>query len=76
MLEASLTYWQAHDVFETFRFHHISTDEVFGSLPNERSLQFTEKTLLYDPKSPYSASKASSITSYDPGMQHMACQFY
>lgn len=42
---------------ESFRFHHISTDEVFGSLEN-RDL-FTEET-AYDPSSPYSASKASS----------------
>jgi dTDP-glucose 4,6-dehydratase len=41
-----------------FRFHHISTDEVFGSLANDGSM-FTEET-AYDPRSPYSASKASS----------------
>ena len=59
MLEAARTYWQAKGKFETFRFHHISTDEVFGSLPNDPSIQFTEET-PYDPRSPYSASKASS----------------
>ena len=42
---------------ENFRFHHVSTDEVFGSLSDTG--QFTEKT-PYDPRSPYSASKASS----------------
>ena len=42
---------------EAFRFHHISTDEVFGSLGDEG--MFTEET-AYDPRSPYSASKASS----------------
>lgn len=41
------------------RFHHISTDEVFGSLKLENNLKFTEET-SYDPRSPYSASKASS----------------
>lgn len=41
-----------------FRFHHVSTDEVFGDLKNDGSL-FTE-TSSYDPSSPYSASKASS----------------
>ncbi len=41
------------------RFHHISTDEVFGSLALESKEKFTEKT-PYDPRSPYSASKASS----------------
>ena len=40
-----------------FKFHHISTDEVFGSLG--KSVYFTEDT-AYDPSSPYSASKASS----------------
>lgn len=41
------------------RFHHISTDEVFGALPLESKTKFSEKT-CYDPRSPYSASKASS----------------
>ena len=59
MLEAARSYWQAHVKPETFRFHHISTDEVFGSLPSDPAVQFTEET-PYDPRSPYSASKASS----------------
>ena len=59
MLEAARAYWQAHGKPETFRFHHVSTDEVFGSLPSDPSVQFTEET-PYDPRSPYSASKASS----------------
>ncbi len=42
---------------ETFRFHHVSTDEVFGSLGETG--RFTERT-RYDPRSPYSASKASA----------------
>ncbi|MEJ2348121.1 MAG: dTDP-glucose 4,6-dehydratase, partial [Patescibacteria group bacterium] len=41
------------------RFHHVSTDEVFGSLPLDSSEKFTEET-RYDPRSPYSASKAAS----------------
>ncbi|MFA9288844.1 MAG: dTDP-glucose 4,6-dehydratase [Weeksellaceae bacterium] len=41
------------------RFHHISTDEVFGSLPLDASVKFTDST-PYDPRSPYSASKAGS----------------
>lgn len=41
------------------RFHHVSTDEVFGSLPLESKQKFKEDT-NYDPRSPYSASKASS----------------
>ncbi|HRT39817.1 MAG TPA: dTDP-glucose 4,6-dehydratase [Candidatus Woesebacteria bacterium] len=41
------------------RFHHISTDEVFGALPLDSSQRFNELT-VYDPRSPYSASKAAS----------------
>lgn len=57
LLEASLKYWNQKNKFEGFRFQHISTDEVFGSL-GDTGL-FTE-TSPYDPSSPYSASKASS----------------
>lgn len=59
MLEVSRRYWLAlsSDQKERFRFHHISTDEVYGSL-GEDGL-FTEQT-PYDPSSPYSASKAAS----------------
>lgn len=59
MLEASRIFWQSRGRPKTFRFHHISTDEVFGSLPTDPSVLFTENT-PYDPRSPYSASKASS----------------
>ena len=44
---------------KNFRFHHVSTDEVFGSLSSNPKFKFTE-TSSYDPRSPYSASKASS----------------
>ena len=57
MLEAARSYWQAQGKPEGFRFHHISTDEVFGSLGPTG--MFTEDS-PYDPRSPYSASKASS----------------
>ncbi|MFB9222886.1 dTDP-glucose 4,6-dehydratase [Paracoccus cavernae] len=57
MLEAARGYWAAQGKPEGFRFHHISTDEVFGSLGEDG--QFTEET-PYDPRSPYSASKAAS----------------
>ena len=57
MLEAARSYWSAQGEPEAFRFHHISTDEVFGSL-GETGM-FTENT-PYDPRSPYSASKAAS----------------
>ena len=59
VLEAARKYWLESGKPEEFRFHHISTDEVFGSLPNDPTVKFTEKT-PYDPRSPYSASKASS----------------
>jgi len=59
LLQAALGYWQALPGPErdAFRFHHVSTDEVFGSLGAEG--YFTEST-AYDPRSPYSASKAAS----------------
>lgn len=57
MLEAARSYWQSEGKPESFRFHQISTDEVFGSLGPTG--MFTEDT-PYDPRSPYSASKASS----------------
>ncbi|MCK0140349.1 dTDP-glucose 4,6-dehydratase [Aliiroseovarius sp. F47248L] len=59
MLEAARKYWLDKGCPESFRFHHISTDEVFGSLPSDPTVQFTETT-PYDPRSPYSASKAAS----------------
>ena len=59
MLEAARKYWQDAGRPESFRFHHISTDEVYGSLPNDPEVMFTEET-AYDPRSPYSASKAAS----------------
>ena len=57
MLEAARSYWTAQGRPDAFRFHHISTDEVFGSLG--ATGMFTEDT-PYDPRSPYSASKAAS----------------
>jgi dTDP-glucose 4,6-dehydratase len=59
MLEAARSYWQGNGEPATFLFHHVSTDEVFGSLPGNPTSRFTENT-PYDPRSPYSASKASS----------------
>ena len=59
MLRATLDYWRTlpTEVQAAFRFHHISTDEVFGALGDDGF--FTEAT-AYDPRSPYSASKAGS----------------
>jgi len=59
MLSEARAYWQGleGDAKARFRFHHISTDEVYGSLGEEGL--FTEET-PYDPRSPYSASKAGS----------------
>jgi dTDP-glucose 4,6-dehydratase len=59
MLEAARVFWTKAGKPAGFRFHHISTDEVFGSLPADPAVKFTEDT-PYDPRSPYSASKASS----------------
>lgn len=60
LLETALQYWRRLDsaAGENFRFHHISTDEVYGSL-KPRDPEFSETT-AYDPSSPYSASKAAS----------------
>ncbi|XGA80975.1 dTDP-glucose 4,6-dehydratase [Halomonas sp. CH40] len=67
LLEAARHYWQALEQGRknAFRFHHISTDEVYGDLPHPDEIDnasqhlFTEST-AYAPSSPYSASKASS----------------
>ena len=60
LLGAALAYWRELDgeARDRFRFHHISTDEVFGDLPFDEGV-FTEET-PYAPSSPYSASKAAS----------------
>lgn len=67
MLEAARKYWKQAGRPEQFRFHHISTDEVFGSLPSDLSVLFTEDT-PYHPRSPYSASKAAS--------DHLVCAWH
>lgn len=60
LLEAALEYWRAlpADRQSLFRFHHVSTDEVYGDLPFDDTV-FREDT-PYRPSSPYSASKAAS----------------
>jgi len=60
LLSAALDHWRSLDASrrETFRFHHVSTDEVFGDLPFDAGV-FTEDS-PYKPSSPYSASKAAS----------------
>ena len=57
LLEAARCYWRDSSKSDSFRFHHISTDEVFGSL--RKTGYFTEET-SYAPNSPYAASKAAS----------------
>jgi dTDP-glucose 4,6-dehydratase len=59
LLEVARNYWQGQglEARKAFRFHHISTDEVYGSLGDEG---FFTETSNYDPSSPYSSSKASS----------------
>ena len=68
LLEAARAYWSAlpQDEREAFRFLHVSTDEVYGSLgPDDAA--FTE-TKTYEPNSPYSASKAAS--------DHLVCAWH
>lgn len=55
LLEVAREYYKNHS---NFKFHHISTDEVFGDVPNEN--EFFNEYTSYDPHSPYSSSKASS----------------
>ena len=59
LLETALTYWRGlpKTAQRDFRFHHISTDEVFGSLDTDGAF---DETTAYAPRSPYSASKAAS----------------
>jgi dTDP-glucose 4,6-dehydratase len=59
MLEVSRHHWLQKECIEDYKFHHISTDEVYGSLTNDNSSFFTESS-PYNPRSPYSASKAAS----------------
>lgn len=60
MLQAARHYWEGLETHhkQNFRFHHISTDEVYGDL--ELDDPAFEETTSYDPSSPYSASKAAS----------------
>ncbi|RVQ04745.1 dTDP-glucose 4,6-dehydratase, partial [Sinorhizobium meliloti] len=60
LLNAALAYWSGLGTEERgrFRFHHVSTDEVFGDLPFNRGI-FSEET-RYAPSSPYAASKAAA----------------
>lgn len=59
LLQAAYEYWINNKNFKNFKFLHVSTDEVYGSLPIDPKMKFTEKT-KYSPRNPYSASKASS----------------
>lgn len=60
LLEVARAYWSAlkGERRHSFRFHHVSTDEVYGDLPDDGSL--FQETTAYAPSSPYSASKAAS----------------
>jgi dTDP-glucose 4,6-dehydratase len=57
MLDTALEYWRSRDKFSGFKFLHVSTDEVYGSLGDTG--KFSE-TSIYDPSSPYAASKAAA----------------
>ena len=59
LLQAAYSYWYEIKNSKKFKFLHVSTDEVYGSLPIDPEIKFTEKT-NYSPRNPYSASKASS----------------
>ena len=59
LLEITNAFWVENGSSKNFRFLHVSTDEVYGSLQLDQQTQFTETT-RYDPTSPYSASKAAS----------------
>jgi len=64
LIDIAKNYWMEEpfrykEAYKDCRFHHISTDEVYGTLPNDPNILFTEET-PYAPNSPYSASKASS----------------
>lgn len=59
LLECARDLWLAGGRSTAFRFIHVSTDEVYGSLPADPILRFSEAS-PYDPRSPYSASKAAS----------------
>ena len=73
LLEAARAYWQQmpSEKRSAFRFHHISTDEVYGDLHGSDDL-FTETT-PYAPSSPYSASKHPAIIWCAPGCAPTAC---
>lgn len=73
LLQAAKEAWEKEGRLDTNRFHHISTDEVYGSLGEDG--MFSEKT-PYDPRNPYSATKASSNLlvksfGYTYGMNHV-----
>ena len=59
LLEVSRSFLESNYKSNQFRFLHVSTDEVYGSLSDDINIRFTEET-PYDPRSPYSASKAGS----------------
>jgi len=65
LLEAARSYWESKSEWPNFKFLHVSTDEVYGSLGPEG---YFKETTPYDPSSPYSASKA--------GSDHLAKAYY
>ena len=75
MLEAARSYWQAHGKPETFRFHHISTDEVFGSLPMIRPFSSRKKHPMIQ-EAHTQPQKRALITWCVPGTKPMACLLF
>src|SRR5262245_28201177 len=73
LLETALAHWRRRGGRPgDFRFHHASTDEVFGALADDGS-RFTEDT-RYDPRSPYSATRPPPTISCEPGRTPTACR--
>ncbi len=72
LLEASLHHWQRKKAGkDAFRFIHISTDEVFGTLAEDGSF---DRTSRYEPNSPYAPAKPPPTIWFAPGTGPMACR--
>lgn len=72
MLEAARKYWQGAGRPEGFRFHHVSTDEVFGTLPAARPCSSSRRRHT-PPAAPIPPRKPRQIIWYAPGMRPKAC---
>lgn len=73
LLEAARAFWVSQSRPAHFRFHHFSTDEVFGSLPSDRAVKFTEET-PYDRALPIRRQRQPATIWCAPGITPMACR--